>query len=151
MPRFSKGETVWADDPLNDGVGAFEVLDVLEDFDEDYADYVLLLAKPDDRERSFCVSETRAYRTKEEAEMFSRRRRRTQPEKDRLAGHKFSANDAMRDMFTLSGEKFRDKYMGILFSNEEEFEAFVGRVTGAVKAAFLECLVEVRPIGEEPQ
>lgn len=153
MPRFAPGETVWTDDPLspNDGVGEFEVLDVLEDFDEDYTDYVLLLATPGDREKSFCVSETRAFRTKEEAEACSRRRDRTQEKKDRLAGHKFSAKDAMLDMFTLSSEGFRDKYMGILFSDDEEFKAFADRVNGAVEAVFREQLVEVRPIGEKPQ
>ena len=82
MPRFSEGDTVWTDDPLSptDGVGAFEVLDVLEDFDEDYTDYVLLLAPPGDGdgEKSFCVRDDRAFRTKGEAELYSRRRRRAQ-------------------------------------------------------------------------
>ena len=79
MPRFAEGETVWADDPLNDGVGAFEVLDVIEDFDEEYTEYLLLLAYPDDQEKSFCIPQDRAYHTKEEAEACSRRRRRAQP------------------------------------------------------------------------
>ena len=77
MPRFSEGDTVWTDDPLNDGVGAFEVLDVLEDFDEEYTECFLLLAPPGDGdgEKSFCVRDDRAFHTKEEAELYSRRRR----------------------------------------------------------------------------
>lgn len=166
MPRFAPGETVWADDPLSlsGGVGAFEVLDVLEDFDEDYTDYVLLLAKPDDRERSFCVSQDRAYRTKEEAEACARRRQNRSASKeaeakrpkidhdrskeDHPVGNRSSVAEAMAGLYFLSKKEFRDKYMGILFKDEAEFKAFAARVDGAVEAVFRKLLVEVRPIGE---
>lgn len=211
MPRFAEGETVWAADPISGAAMEFKVLDVLEDFDEEYTEWALLLAPPvappGERGRSFCVSEHSAFHTKEEAEAAIRRQHRSESKKGksplpklvriysnehgawwapRYCGYRDnparagvfryeeakakypqidydkskrdyfvdwepSAKEAMRDMFALSGEEFRDKYMGILFPDEAGFEAFSARVNGAVEAVFREKLVEVRPIGEKPQ
>ncbi len=58
--------------------------------------------------------------------------------KSNFAGFKFSAKDVIVDMSVLSEEEFYDKYIGILFSDEAEFKAFVDRVNSAVEVAFSE-------------
>ena len=65
-----------------------------------------------------------------------------------------SAKDALADMYTLPRDEFRDKYTGILFSDEAGLRAFEDLVNDAVAAALLERLerlerlAEARPTGE---
>ena len=65
---------------------------------------------------------------------------------DYLVEYEFSEKDVLLDMFALPKEDFRDKYMGILFDDEAEFQAFDYRVVGAMEATFSDWLAEVRPL-----
>ena len=70
---------------------------------------------------------------------------------DYLVDYELTAEDIKTDTIFFTREEFRDKYMGILFADEAEFDALMGRADAAVEAVFRELLAEVRMVGEKPQ
>lgn len=68
---------------------------------------------------------------------------------DYFVDYEPSAKDLKTDLFFLTREEIRDKYMGVLFEDEAGFKALMDRVDDAVEAAFNERIAKVRWVGED--